>query len=84
MKVEISHSIEQDMTVIKFNTLKDYFRALKFLDANGLSWTPLKYSSRNDTASIRVSERVLRNFSDKFGIGKHASIDSNSRTTRLR
>lgn len=70
MKVETQHSIIQDMTVIKFNSLKDYFRALDFLDSNMLQWTPLKYSSRNDTASIRVSEHVLNIFSNKFGIGK--------------
>lgn len=70
MKVEIQHSIVQDMTVIKFNTLKDYFRALDFLDSNGLDWTPLKYSSRNDSASIRLTEHVLNIFSNKFGVGK--------------
>lgn len=70
MKVEVLHSIVQDMTVIKFLSLKDYHRALDFLDTNGLSWTPLKYSSKNDTASIRVSEHVLTVFTKKFGIGK--------------
>ena len=70
MKVTMQHSIVQDMTVIKFNSLKDYFRALDFLDSNGLKWTPLKYSSREDTASIRLSEQVLNIFSNKFGIGK--------------
>ncbi|AFC21531.1 hypothetical protein GAP32_083 [Cronobacter phage vB_CsaM_GAP32] len=70
MKVEMQHSIVQDMTVIKFISLKDYFRALDFLDSSGLEWTPLKYSSKNDTASIRLSENVLKIFSNKFGIGK--------------
>ncbi|AMM43651.1 hypothetical protein FDG95_gp086 [Pectobacterium phage vB_PcaM_CBB] len=70
MKVEMQHSIVQDMTVIKFNSLKDYFRALDFLGSTGLEWTPLKYSSKNDTASIRVNEHVLNIFSNKFGIGK--------------
>ncbi|SOK58340.1 g063 [Yersinia phage fHe-Yen9-04] len=70
MKVEVQHSIVQDMSVVKFLSLKDYHRALDFLDKNGLSWTPLKYSSRLDTASIRVSEHVLTIITDKFGIGK--------------
>jgi len=70
MKVEMQHSIVQDMTVIKFKSLKDYRRGLDFLGSNGLEWTPLKYSSREDTASIRVTEDVLKKFSDKFGIGK--------------
>ncbi|AQW88600.1 hypothetical protein pEaSNUABM50_00073 [Erwinia phage pEa_SNUABM_50] len=70
MKVEVEHSIIQDMSVIKFLSLKDYHRALDFLDTNGLSWTPLKYSSRLDTASIRVSEGVLNIITNKFGIGK--------------
>lgn len=70
MKVEVQHSIIQDMTVIKFISLNDYRRALDFLDANGLSWTPLKYSSKDDTASIRVNEHVLTVMTNKFGIGK--------------
>ncbi len=70
MNVVMEHSIEQDMTVIKFLNLKDYFRALKYLDHNKMEWTPLKFSSRNDTASIRVSEKVLNRFSNTFGVGK--------------
>ena len=85
MKVQVQHSIVQDMTVIKFNSLKDYRRGLDFLDSHGLEWTPLKYSSRDDTASIRLSEHVLKKFSDKFGIGKeNATSNSNNRIARVR
>lgn len=85
MKVQIKHSIVQDMTVIKFNSLNDYRRGLDYLDTHGLEWTPLTYSSREDTASIRLSENVLKKFSDKFGIGKqNATSNSNNRIARVR
>lgn len=70
MNVEIQHSIIQDMTIIKFNSLHEYRRVLEFLDESMLSWTPLKYSSKNDTASIRIDEHVLTIITEKFGIGK--------------
>ena len=70
MKVEVKHSIVQDESVIKFNSLKDYYRTLKFLQQNGFSWVPLKYSSSSNTASIRVTEDVLNAFTNRFGIGK--------------
>lgn len=83
MKVEVEHSIIQDMSVVKFLSLKDYRRVLDFMDKTGLSWTPLKYSSINDSASIRVSERVLNKITDKFGMNKNASTNTNSRTAGL-
>lgn len=70
MKVEIQHSIVQDMTVIKFMTLKDYFRCLEFMQIKNLQWTPLTYSSVKDNASIRVNESVLNKITKRFGIGK--------------
>lgn len=70
MNVEVKHSIEQDMSVIKFNSLKDYRRTLDFLYKNALSWTPLTYSSIQNTASIRVDEHVLNIITNKFGVGK--------------
>lgn len=70
MKVEIQHSIVQDMTVIKFLSLKDYRFCLNFLQMKNLQWTPLTYSSVKDTASIRVNESVLNKISKRFGIGK--------------
>lgn len=70
MKVEIQHSIVQDMTVIKFNSLKDYFRCLEFMQIKNLQWTPLTYSSAKDSASIRVNESVLNKVTKRFSIGK--------------
>lgn len=70
MKVQIQHSIVQDMSVIKFETLKDYFRGIEFLDNSNLEWEAVKYSSVLNTASIRCSELVLNKFSKRFGIGK--------------
>lgn len=71
MKVEVQHSIVQDMSVVKFLSLKDYFRCIKFLEESQLQWTPLKYSSSNDTASIRCDESVLVKISKRFGVGKY-------------
>lgn len=70
MNVQVEHSIIQYMSVLKFSSLKDYHLVLDFLDTNELSWTPLKYSSRTDTASIRVREDVLIIITHKFGLGK--------------
>lgn len=84
MKVEVKHSIVQDESVIKFFSLQDYYRALKFLQRSELSWTPLKFSSSTNTATIRVTEDVLRVFSNKFGIGKNANTNSDSWTAGMR
>lgn len=70
MKVEVQHSIVQDMSVVKFLSLKDYFRCIKFLEESKLQWTPLKYSSTNDTASIRCDEAVLNKITKRYSIGK--------------
>lgn len=70
MKVEIKHSVVQDTSVIKFFTLNDYYRVLKFLQNGEFAWTPLTYSSAKNTASIRVGEAVLQKISDRFGVGK--------------
>lgn len=78
MNVEITHSIVQDMSVVKFNKLSDYFRCIQFLDSRSEVWEPLKYSSANDTASIRVSEPVLKVISKRFGVGKNANTNTNS------
>ena len=75
MKLEISHSIVQDMSVVKFKSLKDYFSCISFLDSLSVSWEPLKYSSINDTASIRVSEQVLNKICKRYGV-KHASTNT--------
>jgi hypothetical protein len=76
MKVEITHSIVQDMSVVKFNKLSDYFRCIQFLDSRALAWEPLKYSSAKDTASIRVNEVVLNAISKRYGVGKNANTNS--------
>ncbi|BEH88310.1 hypothetical protein [Klebsiella phage phiKp_21] len=70
MKVQIQHSIVQDMSVVKFNNLHDFFRCIDFLDNSCLEYDMIKYSSVLDTASIRVNELVLHKFSKRFGIGK--------------
>ena len=70
MKIEIKHSVVQDESVLKFFKLKDYFRCIEFLDNSSLKWKPLKYSSTNDTASIRVNESVLKIVTNKFCINK--------------
>lgn len=77
MKVQIIHSEVQDMTVLKFTSLKDYFRCLEFLDGSKLSWIPLTYSSAKDTASIRVDEHVLNIITKRYGV-KHANANANS------
>lgn len=84
MKVEVTHSIVQDMSVIKFFSLGDYRRCITFLQCAKLEWIPLKYSSAQDTASIRVGETVLNKIVDKFGVNKNAStnIDSGSAGVR--
>lgn len=84
MKVEVKHSIVQDESVIKFFSLKDYYRALKFFQQNDLSWVPLKYSSKLDTASVRVSENVLNVFTKRFGVGKNAINNTNGRSAGVR
>lgn len=76
MKVEIKHSIVQDTSVVKFLSLDDYYRALKFLQNNDYSWTPLTYSSRNNTASIRVDEHVLQKLATRFGMRKQDANDN--------
>lgn len=84
MKVQVLHSIVQDESVIKFFSLKDYERALKYFQKSDLAWVPLKYSSAQDTASVRVTEDVLSAFSKRFGVGKDANTNSDSRTARMR
>lgn len=84
MKVEISHSVIQDMSVVKFNKLSDYFRCISFLDNSKLDWEPLKYSSKNDTGSIRVNEHVLNVISKRYGVQKNASTNTDSGTSRMR
>lgn len=84
MKVEVSHSIVQDMSVIKFSTLGDYRRCISFLETSKLEWTPLKYSSKNDTASIRVDETVLNTITKRFGVNKDASTNIDSGTSGVR
>lgn len=84
MKVQIQHSIVQDMSIVKFLSLNDYRRCLQYLQNNNLQWTPVKYSSANDTASIRVSEDVLNKMTKKYGMGKNASTNTNCRTSRMR
>ncbi|WEM33159.1 hypothetical protein EJP02_098 [Escherichia phage EJP2] len=70
MKVQIMHSVVQDMSVVKFSTLSDYFRCIEFMDTNGILWEPVKYSSRNDTASIRVDEVALNKICKRYGVQK--------------
>lgn len=84
MKVDIQHSIVQDMSIVKFFSLSDYRKCIQFLQSNNLQWTPLKYSSVNDTASIRVSEDVLLKMTKRYKVGKNASTNTNSWTTRMR
>lgn len=84
MKVEVTHSIVQDMSVIKFSSLGDYRRCISFLQCAKLEWIPLKYSSANDTASIRVGESVLNTIVNKFGVNKDASTNTNSGTSGVR
>ena len=84
MKVYVSHSIIQDMTVVKFFSLGDYRRCIAFLQKSKLEWVPLKYSSKNDTASIRVNEHVLNIITDKFGVNKDASTNPNGGTSGVR
>lgn len=84
MKVEVTHSIVQDMSVIKFSSLGDYRRCISFLQCAKLDWTPLKYSSANNTASIRVEETVLNTIVNKFGVNKDASTNTNSGTSGVR
>lgn len=84
MKVNVTHSIVQDMSVIKFSNLGDYRRCISFLQYAKLDWTPLKYSSTNDTASIRVEENVLNKIVNKFGVNKDASTNTNSGTSGVR
>lgn len=83
MKVQIIHSVVQDMSVVKFKTLNDYFRCISFLDDNNLQWEPLKFSSKYDTASIRLNEHVLNIICKKYGV-KNASPNSNTGSARMR
>lgn len=83
MKVEVTHSIIQDMSVVKFFSLGDYSRCIAFLQNAKQEWIPLKYSSKNDTASIRVGEHTLNIITDKFGVNKNASTNTNGGTTRM-
>lgn len=80
MKVDVQHSVIQDFSVIKFYKLEDYFKCIKFLSNSDLEWTPLKYSSISNTASIRIDEVVLQKISKRFRI-TYASTNSNSRST---
>lgn len=84
MKVDVTHSIVQDMSVVKFFSLGDYRRCISFLQSSKLSWTPLKYSSAKDSASIRVDEHVLNIITDKFGVNKDANTNINGGTTGVR
>ena len=84
MKVEVQHSIVQDMSVVKFFSLGDYRRCIEFLQNSKLDWTPLKYSSKEDTASIRVAENVLNKITNKFGVNKNASTNTNGGTAGVR
>lgn len=68
MKLNIMHSEVQDTTVIKFGNLDDYYKVLNFLDDCSLPYTPLTYSSRKDTASIRVNEITLDIVCKKYGV----------------
>ena len=77
MKITVTHSIVQDMTVIKFHSIQDYFRCLEFIDNSNLTYVPLTFSSVKDNASIRVSEPVLQIITQKFGVGKNASTNTN-------
>ncbi|WNA15775.1 hypothetical protein XaC1_132 [Xanthomonas phage XaC1] len=70
MNVQTIHSVVQDETVLKFNSLKDYFRCIEFLDERNLKWTPLTYSSLKDKASIRVAEHELIIITNRFGMDK--------------
>lgn len=70
MNVQIKHSVVQDESVVKFDSLKDYFRCIEFLDDSNLTWKPLTYSSRKDKASIRVPEHVVQIITKKYGIDK--------------
>lgn len=70
MNIQIKHSIVRDESVLKFKSLNDYFRCIEFLDESNLMWTPLTYSSKKDTASIRVNEHVLQIITKKYGIYK--------------
>lgn len=83
MKITATHSIVQDMTVIKFYSIKDYFRCLEFIDSCNLDYKPLTFSSKKDTATIRVSEPVLQIITQKFGVGKNASTNINSWTSGM-
>ena len=84
MKLDVTHSIIRDMSVIKFFSLNDYRRCIAFLQKDKLEWIPLKYSSKDDTACIRVNEVVLNTITKKFGAQNNASTNTNSGTTGLR
>lgn len=84
MKLEVTHSIVQDMTVVKFLSLGEYRRCIAFLQKSKLEWTPLTYSSAKDTASIRVGEIVLNIITNKFGEKKDASTNPNSGIAGMR
>lgn len=83
MKVQVLHSIVQDMSVVKFNSLSDYSRCIKFLHNSNLPWVPLKYSSAENSASIRVDEDVLLTITKRFGIG-YANTNFDGWTTGMR
>lgn len=84
MKVEISHSIVQDMSMVKFNKLSDYFRCISFMDSANLEWEPLTYSSAKDTASIRVNEMVLTKICKRYGVTKNASTNTDKGASWMR
>jgi|AGFT01.1.fsa_nt_gi hypothetical protein len=84
MKVEVTHSVVQDMSVVKFFSLGDYRRCIAFLHKAKLEWIPLKYSGAKDTASIRVGEHVLNIITDKFGVNKDANTNTNGGTSGVR
>lgn len=84
MKLYVTHSIIRDMSVVKFFSLDDYRRCIAFLHKEKQEWIPLKYSSKNNTASIRVGEVELNCIINKFGDKQNASTNTNSGTTGLR
>lgn len=76
MRVQIKHSVVQDCTVVKFESLKDFYKCIEFLDTAMLQWEPLSYSARLDTASIRVQEPVLNKITKKYGITNEQTKNS--------
>lgn len=84
MKLEVTHSVIQDMSVVKFHSLNDYRRCIASLQRDKQEWIPLKYSSKEDTASIRVNEVGLNYITNKFGEKQNASTNTNGGATGMR